>query len=196
MQAKTWPEIVLEAVAYCEEHDLGNIVVDTWNVSRTGLRGDAENEAGAVLQALEPLSMAADRGLAVLLVAHQRKAPGAHGEGVRGSNALIGGVDIVLELVLELTEEGYATHGDGQPVRADGGERRRLLDALEGRQERATAAELASETATPASPIRTRLEERPRLAMSKDRKGREGRPPPVHAPDSFRTACCSRCGIE
>src|SRR5215203_4497455 len=42
--------------------------------------------------------VAAGDGLAVLIVAHQRKAAGKHGEAVRGSNALTGGVDVIIEL--------------------------------------------------------------------------------------------------
>jgi hypothetical protein len=92
-----WPAIVAQAVNRCHTQDLGVIVVDTWD-KWTGLRGDAENRAGDILEALEPLMQAAATGLAVLIVAHQRKSGGQHGEAVRGSNALTGGVDIVLEL--------------------------------------------------------------------------------------------------
>src|SRR5262249_17830256 len=37
-------------------------------------------------------------GLAVLIVHHHRKSPGANGDRIRGSNALLGSVDVSLEL--------------------------------------------------------------------------------------------------
>jgi hypothetical protein len=95
--ATAWPEIIRQAIAYCTEHGLGVLVVDTFD-RWTGLRGDAENAAGSVNEALEPLQYAAAARLAVLLVSHQRKSSGEFGEAVRGSSALTGGVDIVVEL--------------------------------------------------------------------------------------------------
>ena len=73
------------------------LCVDTFD-KWTGLRGDAENKTGEILAALEPLQNAAAAGLAVVISADQRKAQGSHGDAVRGSNALAGGVDVVLEL--------------------------------------------------------------------------------------------------
>jgi hypothetical protein len=92
-----WPELVRQAMAYCHQHQLGVLFVHTWD-RWTGLRGDLENAAGAVNEALEPLQYAAAGGLAVVLVTHQRKSLGEFGEAVRGSTALTGGVDIVVEL--------------------------------------------------------------------------------------------------
>jgi hypothetical protein len=92
-----WPEIVASAVAYAMQHGLGLIVVDTID-KWWGLRGDQENSSGAVLEAFQPLAFAAADGLAVLLSTHQRKSGGEHGEAVRGSNALTGAVDVILEL--------------------------------------------------------------------------------------------------
>jgi hypothetical protein len=89
--------LVGEAVGYCRENDLGVLVVDTWD-RWTSLRGDSENSSGAVNEALEPLQAAAAAGLAVLIISHQRKSSGEFGDAVRGSNALTGGVDIVVEL--------------------------------------------------------------------------------------------------
>lgn len=129
-----WPDLVAQAIEHAEREALELLVVDTF-AALAGLQGDEENDAGAVLHALEPLQAAADRGLAVLIVAHQRKAGGRHGSAVRGSNALIGAVDVVTELgrsggqnarlltavsrfgatpsrlPLELTDEGYVARG-------------------------------------------------------------------------------------
>lgn len=73
------------------------VVVDVWD-KWTGLEGEQENSSGAQLQALKPLEELASDGVAVLIVAHQRKGKGSHGEAVRGTNALVGGVDVVVEL--------------------------------------------------------------------------------------------------
>jgi hypothetical protein len=87
-QAKdeSWPEIVRQAVFYSCEHDLQLLTVDTlaeWAQIQN------ENDAGEVLAAMRPLQeAAASAGLAVLVGSHGRKAPGRHGEAVRGSNAM------------------------------------------------------------------------------------------------------------
>jgi predicted ATP-dependent serine protease len=94
---RTWSEVIEQARAYCAEQDIGVLVIDTWD-KWTGLRGDDESKSGSVIEALEPLMLAAGDGLAVLIVAHQRKAAGKHGEAVRGSNAITGGVDVIIEL--------------------------------------------------------------------------------------------------
>jgi predicted ATP-dependent serine protease len=95
--ATRWPQVIREAVEHCRRHEIGLLVVDTLD-RWTGLRGDSENAAGAVNEALEPLQFAAADGLAVLIASHQRKTNGEFGEAVRGSNALTGGVDVVVEL--------------------------------------------------------------------------------------------------
>jgi putative DNA primase/helicase len=158
---RSWPELVEQARAYCAEHEIGVLVVDTWD-KWTGLRGDDESKAGAVIEALEPLMLAAGDGLAVLIVAHQRKAAGKHGEAVRGSNAITGGVDVIVELerapdelgrrmrvlraesrftatpeelVGELTEDsGYVAQGELEEVRreAEGESIARLVEAAPG----------------------------------------------------------------
>jgi hypothetical protein len=109
---RDWAGIVGESVDYCHLHDLGVLIVDTWD-KWTGLKGDAENNAGAILEALEPLVHAAGSDLAVLICAHQRKSFGEFGEAVRGSNALTGGVDVVIELERPRSD---ALAGDGVRV--------------------------------------------------------------------------------
>jgi hypothetical protein len=109
---REWTSIVSEAVDYCQRRALGVLMVDTWD-KWTALKGDAENNAGAILEALEPIVQAASQGLAVLICAHQRKSFGEFGEAVRGSNALTGGVDVVLELERPRAD---ALAGDGVRV--------------------------------------------------------------------------------
>jgi hypothetical protein len=107
--AVAWPELVRQAMTYCHQHKLGVLVVDTWD-RWTSLRGDSENAAGAVNEALEPLQYAAASGLAVLIVTHQRKSAGEFGDAVRGSNALTGGVDVVVELERPLASFALGSH--------------------------------------------------------------------------------------
>ena len=107
--ALAWPEIVRQAITYCAQHNLRVLVVDTWD-RWTSLRGDSENTAGATNEALEPLHYAAASGLAVVIVTHQRKSLGEFGEAVRGSNALTGGVDVVLELERPAASLGLGHH--------------------------------------------------------------------------------------
>ena len=98
-----------------------------------------ENDAGKMMNALLPLHAVTDAGAAVLLVHHPRKGDAGEGQASRGSGALPGFVDIILELrrydaknrsdrrrtltgysrldetpdeaVIELTEEGYRMVG-------------------------------------------------------------------------------------
>jgi hypothetical protein len=61
------------------------------------LRSDDENKAGVIVEKFEPLDGAKALGLSVLVNTHQRKGAGEHGEAIRGSNALAGAVDILVE---------------------------------------------------------------------------------------------------
>ena len=182
---RDWPGIVAEAVDYCQRHGLNVLAVDTWD-KWTGLKGDAENNAGAILEALEPLVQAAGADLAVLVCAHQRKSLGEFGEAVRGSNALTGGVDVVLELerprsdvlsgegvrvlqavsrfsgtpeelVIALAENGYEARGDALTAAAEV-EQRQILAALQVLGE-ASYDKLHDETGLPRTTVQRRLEE-------------------------------------
>jgi len=97
VRALSWPEVVADALIYCRAQSIDLLVVDTFD--KWG--GHDENSPGQVVEALRPLVDAAGEGLAVVLVHHQRKSPGSYGEAVRGSNALTGGVDVVVELERE-----------------------------------------------------------------------------------------------
>ena len=78
-----WPEIIEEAVAECERVGARLLVVDTLG-QFAGVRGDAENDAGAALEAMAPLQQAAASGLAVIVSRHDRKAGGDVGESGAG----------------------------------------------------------------------------------------------------------------
>lgn len=159
-----WPEIVGRAAEQAGADGL--LIVDTL-ADFAELLADTENAAGAVQTAVRPLQEAAAGGCAVLVVAHQRKAAGEHGEAIRGSNALTAAVDVVLELeraaalgpnarvlravsrfsegaddlVLALTEDGYESRGELEGAIA-AAERDRVADAL-GKAGETTADELA-----------------------------------------------------
>ncbi len=92
-----WPAIVAAAVEEANRVDAALIVIDTF-AFWAALGQDAEKDAGAVQAAMEPLVAATSAGFAVLLVVHSRKGGGEDGEGLRGSTALAGAADIVLEL--------------------------------------------------------------------------------------------------
>lgn len=104
--------VVEEAVRKAKEIGAEVLVVDTWAVW-AHLPPDAEKDAGATQAALEPLLWAASLGLAVLVVHHMKKADGEDGTSVRGSSALLGTVDILIEL-RRFGEGEEGSSGDGK----------------------------------------------------------------------------------
>jgi hypothetical protein len=92
-----WRDVIAAAAAQAHALAAGLIVVDTF-AYWAALAADQEKDAGAAQTAIEPLLEAANSGLAVLLPGHTRKAPGEGGDAVRGSSAIAGTVDVVLEL--------------------------------------------------------------------------------------------------
>jgi predicted transcriptional regulator len=150
---ESWAGVVHGATAYCHEKGLGVLIVDTFS---EWARIANENEAGEVLASIALLQEAAATDLAIGIVSHQRKSPGRFGEAVRGSNALTGAVDIIVELersqsfrdpsmrvlravsryeetpedlVVALTETGYEVRGDSEHAQSDE-DRRRVLEAI------------------------------------------------------------------
>jgi predicted ATP-dependent serine protease len=200
-----WAEVMAAATAYCLAHELGVLAIDTWD-KWTGIKGDAENSAGSVIEALDPIVRAAGAGLCVPVVAHQRKSLGDFGEAVRGSNALTGGVDIVVELerprsdvlagdgvrilnavsrfaatpeelVIALTDEGYEARGDTLEAKADA-EREQVQAAIEALGE-ATAAQISEETGIPKASVHRhaqRLCEGEKAPISRSGSGKRGSP--------------------
>jgi hypothetical protein len=92
-----WAQVLDVAVQYAKTNGAAVLVVDTF-AQFARLTGDGENSAGDVLRAMLPLQKARDEGMAVLVIRHERKGGGAVGESGRGSNAMSGVVDIVLQL--------------------------------------------------------------------------------------------------
>src|SRR5690606_19014987 len=67
---RTWPQVVAAAVAQAQKIGAKLLVVDTLP-QFAGMRGDAENNAGAALEAMAPLQAAAAvHGLGVVVVRH------------------------------------------------------------------------------------------------------------------------------
>jgi hypothetical protein len=93
----SWAELVAGSVEECKRIGAVLLVVDTF-AYWAALPKDAEKDAGAAQAAMQPLIDATRDGLPVLVPLHQRKGGGEDGEGVRGSGAIAGGADIVLEL--------------------------------------------------------------------------------------------------
>jgi len=97
-----WHDVVAISVARCGELGARLLVVDTLPAF-AGLSGEAENNAGDALEAMQPLLDAAASGLAVLVNRHRRKSlpgmgPGDVAEEGRGSGAFSGAVDVILSL--------------------------------------------------------------------------------------------------
>lgn len=103
--------VIDEAMRKAREIGAETIVVDTWAIW-AHLPPDAEKDAGATQKALEPLLAAAGQGFAVLVVHHMKKADGEDGTSVRGSSALLGTIDILIEL--RRFGEGDEGGGDGK----------------------------------------------------------------------------------
>lgn len=103
-----WESLMEDVIADAQAKGAGLLIVDTlpqW----TGIDGDDENKAGAALKAIAPLRVAADAGLAVIVVRHGRKSGGDIADSGRGSSAFAGAVDILLSL--------RRVHGQGHDSR-------------------------------------------------------------------------------
>lgn len=106
-----WVQTVRQATDYCHQHGLALLVIDAldkWIVQRSG--NESENSTADTLANLAPVMDAAGTGLAVMIVAHQGKQNRQYGEALRGSNALAGAMDVILEL--ERSEKEDANPGD------------------------------------------------------------------------------------
>ncbi len=140
-----WEEVVRAAANEAVARGAGLLVVDTLP-QFARLKGDAENNAGAALAAIQPLQgAAATHNLAVMVVRHERKSGGEVGDSGRGSSAFAGAVDVILSVrrtegngnanvrtihalsrfdetpqvqVVELTMRGYEARGEGAALTA------------------------------------------------------------------------------
>ncbi len=94
----TLPQAAGAAILKASEIGAKVLVVDTlahW----ASLPGASENDAGSIMDAIDPLLSAAAAGLLVLLIHHPSKTEGREGgSAARGSSALPGAVDATFEL--------------------------------------------------------------------------------------------------
>lgn len=104
MPKPPWEVSIAEAVEEAHLHGAKLVVVDTF-ANWAGFQAEQEQDAGSVERAVDALKGAAASGLAVVLIHHHKKGGGEGGEAVRGSSALMGAVDIEVD-VLRLPEEG------------------------------------------------------------------------------------------
>lgn len=90
-----WDELIVNAELERERAALDVLVVDTLAAF---LPGRSESDPGTLLDMLTPLRRLASAGAAVLVLHHPRRAASESGSAARGSGALLGFVDIILEL--------------------------------------------------------------------------------------------------
>src|SRR5262249_39296652 len=93
--AEQWQSLIDYVLGLHAQHRLSLAVLDPLAEL---LPANSETEAGLMLEALLPLRRLTTAGLAVLLLHHPRKKPSAAGESARGSGALSGHADILMEL--------------------------------------------------------------------------------------------------
>jgi hypothetical protein len=94
----TWHQIVKEAERKAVEVGAVLMVVDTFS-KVAGLQGDDEQSSGQMMAAMLPLQELSSRlNLAILISRHDRKAGGEVGDSGRGSSAISGDVDTILQL--------------------------------------------------------------------------------------------------
>ncbi len=138
-----WLRLIGAMVEEVKRRGVALVVIDTlpsvWPVSN-------ENDASEALDALTPLRDLSNAGAAVLLVMHPRKGGGGEATATRGTGALPGFVDVIVELrrhspedprdrrrllraygrydditpetVIELTDTGYTIIGERAQVKA------------------------------------------------------------------------------
>ena len=90
-----WLQLLERVSRLRQEHGIDLLVVDTL---ATFLPGRNEASAGMMLEALLPLQQLTALGMAVLLNCHPRKGEPLPGQAARGSGALTGFVDIIMEM--------------------------------------------------------------------------------------------------
>lgn len=90
-----WDELVRQAEALRQADKLDMLAVDPL---ASFLPGRSESDPGTLLDLLQPLRRLAEAGVAVLILHHPRKQAADEGSTARGSGALLGFVDVILEL--------------------------------------------------------------------------------------------------
>jgi hypothetical protein len=164
-------------------HDIGLLVIDPL---ASFMSGHNENGAGGMLAALLPLQQLTSQGMAVLVAHHPRKGEIVAGQAARGSGALSGYVDIIMEMswydhpckvdrrrkvqafsrfeetprgrIIELTPDGtdYLSHGDFEEEELNRS-RALLLDVLDDADHKLTRKEVLAAWPVPPVPEESTL---------------------------------------
>jgi hypothetical protein len=92
---RLWEELLDRVAEAADERDVSLAVVDPLAAF---FPGKSENDAAAMLDALAPLQRLAARGLSVLALHHPAKRSKGDGPTGRGSGALLGCADILMEM--------------------------------------------------------------------------------------------------
>jgi hypothetical protein len=108
-----WLALLDRLLALRRTHGIGLVAIDPLAMF---LPGRDENHAGLMLEALNPLHRLTAEGLSVLLLHHPGRGASGDGHACRGSGALMGFADILVEMY--------------HVGRASGGDRRRRLVAF------------------------------------------------------------------
>ncbi len=90
-----WRALIDQAIEWRLAGELDVFVVDPL---ASFLPGRSESDPGTLLEMLQPLQKLASTGVAILILHHPRKERSEEGSTARGSGALLGFVDIILEL--------------------------------------------------------------------------------------------------
>ena len=96
-RSASWESTVWDAICKC--HHVGSrlLIIDT--IGRFAhMRHDSENDAGANLELIKPVKKATAYNIAVVIIRHQRKMGGGVAVAGRGSSALEGEVDIIVQI--------------------------------------------------------------------------------------------------
>jgi len=182
---RSWSQLVAQVAADAKRDGYGLLVVDTLGKLA---QVKEENDAGEGGRVMAPLQDAAHNGMAVLVCRHERKGGGEVGESGRGSSAISGDVDVILQLrrpegnqptnrrvieslsrysetpekvVIELNDEGFVLLGDEEAVTLNDALRKvsAHLGGLFEQNESATLDELVSELDMTRAAIQRALKE-------------------------------------
>jgi archaellum biogenesis ATPase FlaH len=90
-----WQQLLKEVLAVREPCGLNLFAIDPLAAF---LPGGDENNAASIMEALAPLRRLTREGMAVLILHHPRKGSSSAGQAARGSGALLGFVDVLIEM--------------------------------------------------------------------------------------------------
>ncbi|HLW66966.1 MAG TPA: AAA family ATPase [Gemmataceae bacterium] len=90
-----WLALIDHMLAARAQRGLELVVIDPLAAF---LPGRTENDAATMMEALLPLQRLCERGVCVLILHHPRKGESSPGQAARGSGALSGNIDILIEM--------------------------------------------------------------------------------------------------